>query len=145
MLEACTQLGITFVAFSPLARAYLTGLKDPSTLDAKDIRRTMPRFKPEHYPHNLALLTPFEQLAQQLSCTPAQLALAWVLNKAPQAIVIPGTTEPAHMKDNFSAQTIKLSPVHLNQLDALFAPSAVSGQRYDPQSQSEVDTEMFAN
>jgi aryl-alcohol dehydrogenase-like predicted oxidoreductase len=87
VLEACRELGATFVAFSPLARGFLSdALHDVSTLDAKDIRRVMPRFSPENYAANLKLLPPYKDLAREAGCTPAQLALAWLLHKAPYVI-----------------------------------------------------------
>ena len=82
VLDACRELGVAFVAFSPVARGFLCGeLQDVSTLDAKDIRRSMPRFAPENYATNLKLLPAYLRLAQEAGCTPAQLALAWLLHK----------------------------------------------------------------
>ena len=93
VLDACRELGAAFVAFSPVARGFLCdALHDVATLDAKDIRRTMPRFAPDNYAANLKLLPPYKALAKEAGCTPAQLALAWLLHKAPHIIPIPGTT-----------------------------------------------------
>ena len=145
VLKACAELGSAFVAFSPLARAYLCGtLPGVAALDVKDIRRGMPRFGAEHYPANLRLLEPYTALAQQLSCTPAQLALAWLLHKAPHVLPIPGTTSEQHMKDNIVAASIVLSLEVRQCLEALINQSTVSGPRYDAQATSEVDTEEFA-
>jgi aryl-alcohol dehydrogenase-like predicted oxidoreductase len=105
-----------------------------------DIRRGMPRFKPEHYPANLALLPPYTALAREMGCTPAQLALAWLLHKAPHIIPIPGTTNESHMRDNIAAARIALSPQVLAQVDGLINQQTVSGPRYDAQATSEVDT-----
>src|SRR6476661_4651746 len=99
VLDACGELGTAFVAFSPVARGFLCdAVHDVTAFEAKDIRRTMPRFDPEHYARNLALLPGYKALAQEAGCTPAQLALAWLLHKGQDLIPIPGTTSVAHLK-----------------------------------------------
>jgi aryl-alcohol dehydrogenase-like predicted oxidoreductase len=143
VLQACQDLGIAFVAFSPVARAFLCGLTDLSGLDAKDIRRGMPRFRPENYPANLKLMQGFAQIAHEQACTMAQLAIAWLLHTAPHIIPIPGTTHEAHLRENLAAQGTTLSPATMAQLNALINQRTVVGARYDEQSQSEVDTESF--
>lgn len=144
VLQACAELGTSFVAFSPLARGYLSGsLRDVSTFEPKDIRRGMPRFEPGHYTANLALLEPFEALAREAACTPAQLALAWVLARGDHVVAIPGTTQPAHLDENLGAAAVRLDAGLLARLDALFEPAAIAGERYSAQNQSEVDTERF--
>ena len=144
VLAACRELGTAFVAFSPVARAYLTGtLRDVSGFDAKDIRRSMPRFEPAHYAANLKLLPAYEELAREAGCSQAQLALAWLLSRGEQVFAIPGTTQRAHLRENLGAAEVKLSAEVLAKLDELFAPQAISGNRYSAQSQSEVDTEQF--
>jgi len=144
VLDACRELGATFVAFSPLARAYLTGtLTDVETLDAKDIRRPMPRFAAENYAANLKLLAPYKALAQNIGCTQAQLALAWLLHKAPHIIPIPGTTSLPHLQDDLGAERVKLAPEHIAELEEIFNVKAVKGPRYAPQGTAEVDTENF--
>ena len=144
VLDACRDIGAAYVAFSPVARAYLTGtLRDVTGFDAKDIRRAMPRFAPTTYAANLALLEPYAAIAQQAGCTPAQLALAWLLAKADHIVPIPGTVNPAHLTENLGAAAVRLSPAVMAQLDALFRPQAIHGPRYNPQSQSEIDTEDF--
>jgi aryl-alcohol dehydrogenase-like predicted oxidoreductase len=144
VLDACRDIGAAFVAFSPVARAYLTGaLRDVEGLDAKDIRRSMPRFEPAHYAANLKLLPPYEALAREAGCTPAQLALAWLLARGGHVIPIPGTTSRAHLCENLGAAAVMLTPEVMAALDALFAPQAISGNRYGAQSQTEVDTEPF--
>ena len=100
VLAACRELGVAFVPFSPVARGFLcAGLHDVSTLDAKDIRRTMPRFAPDNYARNLGLLPPYLALAQEAGCSPAQLALAWLLHKGEDLIPIPGTTSVELVRD----------------------------------------------
>jgi aryl-alcohol dehydrogenase-like predicted oxidoreductase len=144
VLDACQELGIAFVAFSPVARGYLCGqLTDVGTLDAKDIRRTMPRFAPDAYARNLALLVPYQQLARQVGCTPSQLALAWLLHKAPHIIPIPGSQHVAHILDNACADRVVLGADVMAALEALINQNTVSGARYDAQATSEVDTEAF--
>jgi aryl-alcohol dehydrogenase-like predicted oxidoreductase len=142
VLAACQALGAAFVAFSPVARGYLCGLQDLSGLDAKDIRRGMPRFKPDNYPANLQLMSGFSQTAKEHDCSLAQLALAWLLHKAPYIIPIPGTTSAAHMRENLEAQKLVLSGATMQKLDAAINSGNVQGPRYDAQSQSEVDTEQ---
>jgi aryl-alcohol dehydrogenase-like predicted oxidoreductase len=144
VLDACAELGVAFVAFSPLARGYLPGeLQDVGTLSPKDIRRTMPRFDPENYARNLELLTRYRALAQQAGCTPSQLALAWLLHKAPHIIPIPGSQRLDHIVDNAGADSVQLSAAVMAELDVLINQSTVTGARYDAQATSEVDTEAF--
>lgn len=144
VLDACRELGAAFVAFSPVARAFLTGtLRDPAVLDAKDLRRGMPRFAPDTYPRNLALLPAYEALAREAGCTPAQLALAWLLTRGEHVIPIPGTTSVAHLRENMGALAVTLSPALLARVDALINQQTVVGNRYAPGTQAEVDTETF--
>lgn len=144
VLDACRELGAAFVAFSPVARGFLCdALHDVSTLDAKDIRKAMPRFSPENYAANLKLLAPYKALAQEASCTPAQLALAWLLHKAPHIVPIPGTTSVEHLHDNLGALNVRLDAGLLARLEALINQRTVTGHRYSAQSASEVDTEEF--
>lgn len=141
-LEACRELGVAFVAFSPLARAFLTGaLRDVGTLDAKDIRRQMPRFEPAHYAANLKLLDGHGELAREAGCTMAQLALAWLLHRAPHVIPIPGTTSVAHLAENLKAGDVALTADQVARLDALINQRTVAGPRYSAATQAEIDTE----
>ncbi len=142
VLDACTALGVAFVAFSPVARAFLCGtLTDVGTLDAKDIRRGMPRFAPDHYAANLKLLPGYRAIANEVGCTPAQLALAWLLERAPHIIPIPGTTNIEHLREDLGAADVRLSADVMSRLEGLINPSTVHGARYNAQSASEVDTE----
>jgi aryl-alcohol dehydrogenase-like predicted oxidoreductase len=144
VLQACRDIGAAFVAFSPTARAFLTGkLRDVTTLDAKDIRRSMPRFTPDTYARNLALLPAYEALAREAGCTPAQLALAWLLSRGEHVIPLPGTTSVEHLRENVGAWDVQLPAAVLAQADALINQHTVTGGRYGPQSESEVDTERF--
>ncbi len=144
VLDACRELGVTFVSFSPLARKFLCGdLKDTSALLPTDWRHTSPRFHAEHYAKNLQLLDHYLAIARDVACTPAQLALAWVLHQAPHIVTIPGTSRIAHLKDNMGALTIELSPETLARLDQAINQHNVSGNRYNELASSEVDTEVF--
>ncbi len=144
VLQACRELGTAFVAFSPVARGFLGGeLRDVAALDAKDLRRSMPRFEPANYAVNLRLLDGFVETAAELRCTPAQLALAWVLSRGEHVLAIPGTTKLAHLRDNAAAADIGLSISTLTKLDALINARTVVGGRYDAAAQAGVDTEEF--
>jgi aryl-alcohol dehydrogenase-like predicted oxidoreductase len=144
VLKACEDLGVTFVAFSPVARGFLCGqLTDVSTLDAQDIRRTMPRFTPDNYAANLKLLPAFQKIAQEVGATPSQLALAWLLNKSKTLIPIPGTTSLSHLAEDLEAADLPLSPQVMGALEAMINQNTVSGDRYNDQANSEVDTETF--
>ena len=144
VLQACKELGAAFVAFSPVARGFLCGELDLNAFDAKDIRKGMPRFTPENYAANFKLFAPYLSLAQEAGCSPAQLALAWLLHKDTHIIPIPGTTSESHLKDDAGAANVKLSPELIAKLDALINEKTVQGNRYSAQSNSEVDTENFA-
>ncbi|PIF20511.1 MULTISPECIES: aldo/keto reductase [unclassified Acidovorax] len=144
VLDACRELGVAFVAFSPVARGFLCGdLRDVSTLDAKDIRRAMPRFAPDAYAANLKLLDGYQAIAHNVGCTPAQLALAWLLHKAEHIIPIPGTTSVEHLQDDLGAANVRLDAATMARLDALINERTVVGHRYNAQAASEVDTETF--
>ncbi len=145
VLDACRELGAAFVAFSPVARGYLCGDPiDVSALDAKDIRRAMPRFSAENYAANLQLLPAYHALAKEAGCSPAQFALAWLLQKAPHIIPIPGTTSVDHLLDDLGAAHVKLEPALIAKAEKLINQHTVTGPRYNPQGTSEVDTEVFA-
>ena len=144
VLDACRELGAAFVAFSPVARGFLCdALHDVDSLDAKDIRRAMPRFSPDHYAANLKLLPGFKALALEAGCTPAQLALAWLLHKAPHIIPIPGTTSEAHLREDLLAVAVQLGADLVVRLESLINQRTVMGTRYSIQSAGEVDTEDF--
>lgn len=144
LLATCREIGATLVAFSPLARAFLTDtLHDLATLADKDIRRGMPRFAPDTYAANLKLLPPYVALAREVGCTPAQLALAWVLAQGEHVIAIPGTANVAHLEENMGACRVVLTAGQLQRLDALINHATVVGPRYSPASQADVDSELF--
>ncbi|WP_417551387.1 aldo/keto reductase [Marinomonas fungiae] len=143
-LEATKELGVTFVAFSPLARGYLTGaVKSASDLEQGDIRLNMPRFNEDHYPSNIALLSNFLGMAKEIGCSPAQLALAWVLHQGDHVVAIPGTRFVNHMGDNLGATDVKLTDSQLSNLNDMINQNNVSGTRYNEAQQKEIDTEEF--
>ena len=146
VLDACSELGIAFVAFSPLARQFLTGkLTDPeSQLEEGDIRRNMPRFHKENYSRNMELYEQYDDVSTRAGCTPAQLALAWLLAKGEHIIPIPGTRHVAWAEENFGALEVSLSPEIIEELDNLINQETVSGNRYPDGVQGvEIDTEDF--
>lgn len=144
VLDACKELGITFVPFSPVARGFLCdAVHDVGAFDAKDIRRAMPRFEPANYAANLKLLPGYKALAREAGCTPAQLALAWLLHKRGDIIPIPGTTNVDHLREDLGAADVKLSADLLARLEAHINQQTVHGNRYSAQSRQEVDTEEF--
>ncbi|WP_372662146.1 aldo/keto reductase [Hydrogenophaga sp.] len=143
VLQACRELGAAFVAFSPVARGFLCGELDVSAFDAKDIRRSMPRFTPENHAANTRLLPGYLAMAREVGCTPAQLAIAWLLHRGDHILPIPGTRSVEHLMDNLGAANVVLSADVMARLDAHIQQKTVSGNRYNAQANSEVDTETF--
>ena len=144
VLRACRDIGATLVAFSPVARGFLTGrLQDVSAFDAKDIRRGMPRFQPENYAANLRLLGGLEAIANEAACSMAQLSLAWLLAQGEHIVPIPGTTRIDHLEENLGADAVRLSASQLDRLDGLINQRSVTGARYNAATQAEIDTEEF--
>lgn len=144
VLDTCRDIGAAFVAFSPLARGFLCGaVMEASALDPRDIRRPMPRFLPDNLAANLKLLPPFNALAQEAGCSPAQLALAWLLHKAPHIIAIPGTTSVDHLMDDLGAAQVTLPADLMARVEKLVNRNTVTGDRYTDQANNEVDTERF--
>ena len=144
ILDACHDLDVTFVAFSPLARAFLTGkVTDVSAFETKDIRRGMPRFHADNFAENTKLLYSFSIIAKENNCTMAQLALAWLLAQNENIIPIPGTTNSTHLKENIGALDINLAPETLTKLNDLINQNTVHGPRYNAATQSEIDTEEY--
>ncbi|ANY19311.1 General stress protein 69 [Tsuneonella dongtanensis] len=145
VLETTRELGIAFVAFSPVARGALGGeLGDDPAFGDRDIRKGMPRFAEEHWPANRALIARFEALAAEAGIAPAQLALAWVLAQGPHVHAIPGTTSIAHLEENFATLSLDIAPATIAAADDLINQATVSGPRYSPAMQASIDTEDFA-
>ncbi|MES2842846.1 MAG: aldo/keto reductase [Pseudomonadota bacterium] len=144
VLQACRELGVALVAFSPVARGFLCGAEiDIDALDPKDIRRAMPRFSPENHAANLRLLPAYRAIAKEVGCTPAQLAIAWLLHLGDDILPIPGTSREDHLRENLGASDVKLDAATLAQLDALINQQTVRGNRYSEQANREVDTEAY--
>jgi aryl-alcohol dehydrogenase-like predicted oxidoreductase len=142
VLKACEDLGISLVAFSPLARGFLTGaITDVSAFAEGDIRRGMPRFQSPNFEKNVELLKDFSAMAHETGVTMGQLALAWVLSRSECIVPIPGTTSVAHLREDIAASEVALSPAQLENLGNLISPNNVSGARYPAATQTEIDTE----
>ncbi|GJM13553.1 MAG: aldo/keto reductase [Pseudohongiella sp.] len=131
VFDCCKELGIGFVPFSPLGRAFLTGvITDMSDLDDDDMRQSMPRFQDENFQKNLAQLADLREIAASNSCTMAQLALAWVLAQDPNFVPIPGTKHVKYVEENAQAAEISLSEADLARTSEIFADGSVRGDRY---------------
>ena len=132
VVPACRDLGIAFVPFSPLGRGFLSGgITDVEALPANDMRRTVPRFQAGNLEQNVSLVQALGARAAAHGCTPAQLSLAWLLAKGADIIPIPGTKRRAYLEENVAGAAIVLSPQEIAALDALFAPGAAAGERYN--------------
>ena len=131
ILPLCAEHGIGFVAYSPLGRGFLAGnVADSAALRAGDARRNMPRFQGDNLRRNLGLVEELKKLAAVEKCTPAQLALAWVLSRADYIVPIPGTSHPHRLKENATAVALKISADAQDALLKVVAPGAASGSRY---------------
>jgi aryl-alcohol dehydrogenase-like predicted oxidoreductase len=131
VLRTTRELGIAFVAYSPLGRGFLTGqIKKFDDLAADDFRRFSPRFQGENFQKNLDLVARVGQLAQEKKCTPGQLALAWLLAQGGDIIPIPGTKRRKYLEENVAALNVKLSAGDLRRLEEVAPKGAASGQRY---------------
>ncbi len=146
VLNACRELGITFVAFSPVARGMLSnGVRDPTALLDNDIRKSMPRFMGESWERNRVLVDAFNALAAGAGVTPSQLSLGWVLAQGNHVVVIPGTSNIDHMEENIARSDWRPSVDLCNQVGVLINRSTVAGTRYSPAAQQTIDTEEFAD
>jgi len=131
ILPTCRELGIGFVAYSPLGRGFLTGqFKRFEDLPEDDYRRFSPRFQGENFQKNLELVRRVEAMAKEKGCTPAQLALAWVLAQGEDIVPIPGTKRRKYLEDNVGALNVQLTPQDLRRLDEVFPQGAAAGLRY---------------
>jgi aryl-alcohol dehydrogenase-like predicted oxidoreductase len=131
ILTACRELDIALVAYSPLGRGFLTGaIRSLDDLAEDDWRRNMPRFQGENFGKNLELVARIEQLAADKGCTPAQLALAWVLAMGENIIPIPGTRRRERLEENAAAVDVELTPDELKEIDDVLPRDLVAGTRY---------------
>ena len=134
------ELGIGYVAYSPLGRGFLTGeIRRPEDFPDNDYRRFHPRFTGENFARNIALVDRIEELARHKSVTAAQLALAWVLAQGDDIVPIPGTKRRSYLDQNIAATKIDLSRDELDALDAILPPGAAAGDRYAPQGMTTVN------
>src|SRR5262249_18770162 len=131
VLATCRELGIGFVAYSPLGRGFLTGqFRTFEDLPPDDYRRTSPRFPAENFQKNLNLVREVEKLAIDKGCKPSQLALAWARAQGEDIVPIPGTKRRKYLEENTAASDIELSQEDLARLDEAFPKDAAAGQRY---------------
>ncbi|MFU8814971.1 MAG: aldo/keto reductase [Pseudomonadales bacterium] len=144
VLDACVELGTTFVAFSPVGRGFFADQRlQPEAFHDTDLRRGMPRFEPDNYTRNLAKLDAAREIAAGLGCGVPELALAWVLAQGDHLVAIPGTTRIDHLEQNFAALRVELPETVVARLNELFAPESIAGNRYSPALQQSIDTECF--
>ena len=144
VIDACRELGTTFVAFSPVGRGALAnGVDDPALLEQGDLRPGMPRFQGANWAHNRKLVAAFNALAAQAGVTPAQLSLAWVLSRGDHIVAIPGTKSIAHLEENIARSDWTIPAGLAAQIDTLINHQTVSGHRYSAMMQATIDTEDF--
>ncbi len=144
IFSVCSQLGITFVPFSPLGRSFLTGASgDVTQLHKDDIRQetARPRFEPENFAKNRKLLEPYARIAREQGCSMAQLALAWLLARGENIVPIPGTKDVEHMRENAAAGDISLDQSTVRTLDELINENTVHGKRYNDDLMASTDSE----
>jgi len=140
ILATLRELGIGFVPYSPLGRGFLTGkIRSQSDLAADDYRHNTPRFQGDNLVRNRTLVDSVVALAGEKGCTPAQLALAWVLAQGEDVVPIPGTKRRAYLEENVGALEVRLTPAELERLARALPPGAASGDRYSAMSMKAVD------
>ncbi len=140
LLETCAELKVTFVSYSPLGRGFLSGqIKSLDDLAQNDYRRHSPRFMGENFQKNLDVVEKVKELAAARGCTAAQLALAWVVARAPHIVTIPGTTSVSRLEENAAAAALELTEGELTGIDAVAPQGVAAGDRYDVFGMSVVD------
>ena len=140
VLPTVRELGIGYVAYSPLGRGFLTGqIKSPDDFADDDFRKNHPRFQGENFDRNIALVREVGEMAKEKGCTTAQLALAWVLAQGDDIVPIPGTKRIRYLDENIAALDVKLSREDLDRLDAILPPGAAAGDRYHAQGMTTVN------
>jgi len=133
ILPACRELGIGFVAYSPLGRGLLTGsIRKIEDIAAHDIRRKQPRFRPGNFEKNLELIKPLEAIAAKRGVAPAQVALAWLISRGEDVFPIPGTKQEKWLEQNVAAVDLAFDKTEIDTLSSAFKPGARAGERYDP-------------
>lgn len=144
VLDACRELGTTFVAFSPVGRGvFANGLRETASLSDNDLRRNIPRFNTENWPKNLALVEAFNAIASEYGVTSAQLALGWIQAQGEHIVSIPGTTSISHLEENISRWNWLPPKELVDRLNALINQNTVAGPRYGDAMQKTIDTEEF--
>jgi aryl-alcohol dehydrogenase-like predicted oxidoreductase len=140
VLATCRELGIGFVAYSPLGRGFLTGqIKSVEDLAVDDSRRSSPRFQRDNFAKNLTLVEHVTALARQKAVTPGQLALAWVLSRGDDVVAIPGTKRREYLEENVAATAVAFTSEELAQIDAVVPRDAAAGQRYAAAAMRAID------
>ena len=140
VLPTCRELGITFVAYSPLGRGFLAGkIQSLNDLAPNDWRRYNPRFAEQNLQRNLELAKRVENLAREKKCTPAQLALAWLLAQGEDIVPIPGTKRQKYLEENIAAVNLRLSPEDLARIDKVAPHGVAAGQRYPDEGMRRVN------
>jgi aryl-alcohol dehydrogenase-like predicted oxidoreductase len=140
ILPTVRELGIGFVAYSPLGRGFLTGkIRRYEDLAAEDYRRNSPRFQGENFQRNLELVRVIEQLAREKGCTPSQLALAWVLSRGEDIAPIPGTKRRSYLEENAAAVELKLAEQEVERIEQAFPRGAAAGERYPAEMMKRVN------
>jgi aryl-alcohol dehydrogenase-like predicted oxidoreductase len=140
ILPTVRELGIGFVPYSPLGRGFLTGqFKTFDDLAADDFRRNSPRFQEENFQKNLDLVARIEEIAREKNCTPAQLALAWVIAQGETIVPIPGTKRRKYLEENLGALNVKLTPADLERIDQAAPKGAAAGPRYPEHAMAALD------
>jgi aryl-alcohol dehydrogenase-like predicted oxidoreductase len=142
MLEACDELGIGFVPYSPLGKGFLTGaMTKNAELSEGDFRKNIPRFQPKAMEKNQAFVDLLKRVADEKSKTPAQIALAWLLAQRPTIVPIPGTTKLHRLEENIAAADIELTQAELRAIADAASQIEVEGERYTPQHMAMVGRE----
>lgn len=140
ILPLCEQLHISFVAYSPLGRGFLTNkITSTNALEKNDFRRFNPRFSDKNFNHNHRLVEQLSAIAAEKKCTDAQLALAWLLAKSPHVVPIPGTKHQKYLEENVAATRIQLTDHDMQTLNHIFEPQAVAGDRYTEEGMRHIE------
>jgi aryl-alcohol dehydrogenase-like predicted oxidoreductase len=140
VLPTCRELGIGFVAYSPLGRGFLTGqVKRAEEYGGDDVRRNHPRFQASNFDRNMQLLTAVREMAERKQCTPAQLALAWLLRQGKDIVPIPGTKRRSHLRENVAATSVQLQPAELEELARHLPMGTTAGDRYPEHAMAMLD------
>lgn len=130
VIPCCRELGIGFVAFSPLGRGFFTGQLKHAPLETNDFRKALPRFQDDNFATNVRLLDGLLEVARRKQCSPAQLALAWLLAQGREIMAIPGTATAAHLEENFAALNVRMEPSDLAAIDDVLSSGSFAGERY---------------